>query len=284
MLCQTYGEELEETEAEAFLLNSARSNISHGGRIATRLRQNIFGLILLIISCVMFCLSLWVHLLPVRPTDQQCVRQLNAPCMPHADRIKLQLGMLMLLIAPVYDVFEYEDVQFDNAFWKPSPYKGKPTPELEARWKELWYYGSFDLPDSYLEALNKSSEGHEGDRWARTSSGNLLAGLEVFHNLHCLNLLRQFVHREEYDYSGDPAFHGDAELVLAHVDHCIEALRIRLQCAGDVTPFLHTTGAKGIQPDFDSQHRCPKYDRIIEWAKERQIMVNKPATHEGHGH
>ncbi|TEA19128.1 Cyclochlorotine biosynthesis protein O [Colletotrichum sidae] len=187
-------------------------------------------------------------------------------------------------LAPVHEVFEYEDVQFDNAFWQPSPYKGKPTPELEAKWQELWYYGSFDLPDSYLPALNKSADGVGGDAWARTASGSLLAGLEVFHNLHCLNLVRQYVHRDEYDYSSDPAFHGDAELVRAHVDHCIEALRIRLQCASDVTPFLHTSGSKGNQPDFNSQHRCPKYDRIIDWAKKRQIMVETTGAKGGHGH
>ncbi|TQN63752.1 Cyclochlorotine biosynthesis protein O, partial [Colletotrichum shisoi] len=118
---------------------------------------------------------------------------------------------------PVHDVMEYEAVQFDNAFWKPSPYKGKPTPELEAKWKELWYYGSFDLPSSALPALNKSPNGVGvgGVAWARTASGNLLAGLEVVHNLHCLNLVRHYVHKDDFDYSSDPAFIGDDEIVLA---------------------------------------------------------------------
>lgn len=45
----------------------------------------------------------------------------------------------MRYTAPVQDILEYEDVQFDNAFWKTSPYKGRPTPDLEAKWKDLWY-------------------------------------------------------------------------------------------------------------------------------------------------
>ncbi|KAK1702202.1 uncharacterized protein BDZ83DRAFT_595764 [Colletotrichum acutatum] len=215
------------------------------------------------ISCVFLGLSTWLHLNPAGPSDLECARKLN-------------------VLSPVQDILEYEDVQFDNAFWKTSPYKGRPTPELEAKWKGLWYYGSFDLSDEYLPALNKTSHGTGGDPWARTKPGYLLAGLEVFHNLHCLNLVRQFVHRSEFDYSDDPAFHGGEDLVLAHVDHCIEALRIRLQCSADVTPFLHTNGSRGIQPDFNSQHRCPKYDRIIEWAKQRQIMVDTPKQHAGH--
>ncbi|KAF4781224.1 hypothetical protein HER10_EVM0008872 [Colletotrichum scovillei] len=202
------------------------------------------------ISCIFLGLSTWLHLNPSGPSDLQCVRKLN-------------------VWSPVQDILEYEDVQFDNAFWKTSPYKGRPTPELEAKWKDLWYYGSFDLSDEYLPALNKTSHGNSGDSWARTKPGYLLAGLE-------------FVHRSEYNYSDDPAFHGGEELVLAHVDHCIEALRIRLQCSADVTPFLHINGSRGIQPDFNSQHRCPKYDRIVEWAKQRQIMVDTPKQHAGH--
>ncbi|KZL82193.1 hypothetical protein CI238_09445 [Colletotrichum incanum] len=202
--------------------------------------HNICVLCLFALSCLLLGLSVLVHFHPKSATDQECLRRLN-------------------VASPVHDVFEYEDVQFDNAFWKPSPYKGKPTPDLESKWKDLWYYGSFGLPDTYLAPLNKSANGIEGNAWARTKSGDVLAGLEVFHNLHCLNLIRQYTHRFEYDYSDDPAFHGDEELVLA-----------------DVTPFLHTNGPRGIQPDFDSQHRCPKYDRIIQWAKERQIMVEHP--------
>ncbi|KAK1622337.1 hypothetical protein BDP81DRAFT_360924 [Colletotrichum phormii] len=209
------------------------------------------------VSCLLLGLSTWLHFNPAGPSDLACARKLN-------------------VLSPVQDALEFEDVQFDNGFWKSSPYKGRPTPELEARWKDLWYYGSFDLSDEYLPALNKTPHGVGGDSWARTKPGYLLAGLEVFHNLHCLNLVRQFVHRTDFDYSDDPAFHGGEDLVLAHVDHCIEALRIRLQCSADVTPFLHTNGSRGIQPDFNSQHRCPKYDRIVDWAKERQIMVDTP--------
>ncbi|WQF88134.1 Putative mycotoxin biosynthesis protein UstYa [Colletotrichum destructivum] len=259
-------EEVGEPEAEAFLSKETQKhNVRQNRPLTARSMQNRFATSLFAISCAILGLSVWLHVHPKQPTDQDCVRRLNAP-------------------SPVHDVLEYEDVQFDNAFWKPSPYKGKPTPELEAKWKELWYYGSFDLPSSALPALNKSPNGVGGDAWARTASGNLLAGLEVFHNLHCLNLVRQYVHKDDFDYSNDPAFIGDDEIVLAHVDHCIEALRIRLQCYADVTPFLHTNGSKGTQPDFNTQHRCPKYDRIVEWAKERQIMVEVHGEHEGHGH
>ncbi|OLN87595.1 hypothetical protein CCHL11_10099 [Colletotrichum chlorophyti] len=272
-----------DSESECFLSDDEAAKTTKFRHASGPTVSERLALLFFFLGCTLFGASLWLHLHPKISTDQECARKLSFP-------------------SPVHEVLEYEDVQFDNAFWKPSPYKGKPTPDLEAKWKDLWYYGSFDLPDMYLPALNKSADGIGGNGWARTKSGNLLAGLEVFHNLHCLNLMRQYAHRDEYDYSDDPAFHGSDELVRAHVDHCIEALRIRLMCSAgkpnvqicysfqgidstiDVTPFLHTTGSKGIQPDFDSQHRCPKFDRIIEWAKEKQIMVEKQDPHQAHGH
>ena len=60
------------------------------------------------------------------------------------------------------------------------------------------------------------------------------------------------------------------------MDHCIDALRIRLMCYADVTPFLHElepAAELGATPDFNTQHRCKKYDKIQEWQR----------THLAHG-
>lgn len=51
-----------------------------------------------------------------------------------------------------------------------------------------------------------------------------------------------------------------------HVDHCIESLRISLQCSGDVTPlFVKLGGAAGAKADFNTHHRCRNFDKIEEW-------------------
>ncbi|KAL8296361.1 hypothetical protein RB597_005778 [Gaeumannomyces tritici] len=269
MELQRRGTDQEDVESAAFLAPRKRRTL-HGrppreeehGRHASS-SAKLPGL-LFAASWVVFLAAVWVHRLPL--SDKRCVRQLNVP-------------------SPLHDVIEFEDVQFDNAFHKPSPYKGRPTKELEERWKDLWYYGSFDLPDSALPGLRKPPGGTDGHPWARTASGGLLAGLEVFHNLHCLNLVRQYVHRSEWDYSTDPGFSGTEQQILDHVDHCIEALRIRLMCSADVTPFLHlNTSDKGAQPDFDTQHRCPRYGNIVDWAKQHQIMRNHDSSKQaGHG-
>lgn len=54
------------------------------------------------------------------------------------------------------EVLEFEDVQFDNEFWKPSPYKGRPTPELEKRWHDLWFCELL-CPPACLECTDRLS-------------------------------------------------------------------------------------------------------------------------------
>ena len=41
-------------------------------------------------------------------------------------------------VAPLLDVVEYEDVNFDNDFAHQTKYRGPPTQELEEEWNKLW--------------------------------------------------------------------------------------------------------------------------------------------------
>jgi hypothetical protein len=36
------------------------------------------------------------------------------------------------------EAVEYEWVTFENTFFQESEYRGKPTPELEKSWDDLW--------------------------------------------------------------------------------------------------------------------------------------------------
>ena len=134
--------------------------------------------------------------------------------------------LILIPLAPVFDVVEYEDVQFSNTFYQPSPYRGKPTPELEKSWSDLWKskyiriefmdgtnsevpVGTVDVPLEKLPALNKSIE----HNWFYSTNGGVLAGLEVFHSLHCLDMVRQYTYKDEYDYSNNPTFQDDEEFL-----------------------------------------------------------------------
>lgn len=66
---------------------------------------------------------------------------------------------------------------------------------------------------------------------------------------------------------------GDELKDRLHVDHCIESLRISLQCWGDVTPLLiRLGGSAGAKADFNTHHRCRDFSKIEGWLAENYAV------------
>lgn len=117
------------------------------------------------------------------------------------------------------------------------------------------------FPESKLSALNKTNAGlytHAAPQYG----GGVLGYLHVFHELHCLNLIRQYTYRDSYDYSNVTAFRAPSEIVRGHIDHCIERLRKQLMCTADVTPLVFINDARrptGMKPDFNIKRKCRNF-------------------------
>ncbi|KAK7184349.1 hypothetical protein PSPO01_09726 [Paraphaeosphaeria sporulosa] len=174
-------------------------------------------------------------------TDRQCYEKFN-------------------FTAPAYEGVEYYETDFANAFTQESEYRGRPTSELEDRWAKLWRIGGISVPASNLAALNRSKEGY-----AQTSDGMYGAFLEVHHQIHCLNMIRQYTWLNEFNASFFGLEDGP-KLNRMHVDHCIETLRLALMCRADTTPLLVRLGGEhGTKADFNSHHKCVKWDHFMEW-------------------
>jgi hypothetical protein len=102
----------------------------------------------------------------------------------------------------------------------------------------------------------------------RTGETGYRVGLEVFHQLHCLNLLRMSTYPDYYTKVEWSDTNDKPEKVRAHLDHCIEILRMNLMCLSDVNVFtFHKQPDKeGYWPDYESEHVCRNFDRIKDWA------------------
>ncbi|KAI1118047.1 hypothetical protein F5Y14DRAFT_400928 [Nemania sp. NC0429] len=210
-------------------------------------------------------------------------------------------------------VVEYYDTDFENEFAHKTKYRGPPTPELEAAWDQIWNrklaalshsngiskaintsdnpVGGVEVPLDGPVRLGKATENlvHIHSDEARGYSSML----EVFHQLHCLNLVRQYTWRDYYDEhlrewldAGDN--HKMVDLNVSsdrsvgdrmHVDHCIETLRLQLMCNADLTPMLvlkDDSVAVGSKADFDVHHKCRRWDRLVEW--QRAHTTDKDAS------
>jgi hypothetical protein len=139
----------------------------------------------------------------------------------------------------------------------------------------------------------------------RTGETGYRVGLEVFHQLHCLNLLRMSTYPEYYtklwwsDTNDKPekvrahlgklyplrilplpttpfslTFHGSFLCTkLTSTDHCIEILRMNLMCLSDVNVFTFhpVEGKEGFWPNYESQHVCRNFDKVKKWANENAM-------------
>ncbi|KAJ5909738.1 hypothetical protein N7504_004381 [Penicillium tannophilum] len=163
------------------------------------------------------------------------------------------------------EAIEYEWRHFNTE--SPNIYYGTPNDDLETAWD-----GSTGIHDEKLHLLNKSLEvswKHLPDELG----GGVQAFFEGFHQIHCLDLVRQFSYRDEYDYSDVPAFLKHADTLYDHVDHCLETLRINVMCNADTTPYLIEVmegGEKVVRTD--ALYRCRNFDNMIEWANKNIIL------------
>ncbi|KAI6322301.1 hypothetical protein MCOR29_004806 [Pyricularia oryzae] len=211
-------------------------------------------ILLLMTLCVLVMALIGISLTR-KPTDNQCARQLS-------------------MWSPALEAVEYVTFDFDDAFNSTSKYRGPPTPEVEEAWFNLTYKHAVEIPEDKIAGLNRSEKDHLAHVPADVGTG-YVALLEVFHQLHCLNMIRMFTWWQAGKYPGVPSglyeAPEDAFRNRMHIDHCLESLRIALMCWGDVTPLLvrlDGQGHDGRRADFDTHHKCRNWDKIESWMDE----------------
>ncbi|KAK8090451.1 hypothetical protein PG997_005412 [Apiospora hydei] len=203
-----------------------------------------------LIQCILI-VALSIHaVLGARPSDGRCAVQLS-PYSPY-----LESGDL-----------GFEDYTEQNHLMQPSPYRGHPTPAVEDAWLRLWRLPYIQFPEDKLQALNKTP----AERYAHTKDGGVQGFLNVFHQLHCLNFVRQYTYRDQYDYSNVTTFRAPDALVRGHVDHCVETIRKYLMCNADVTPVVFErdeSNGVGFKSDFNMRRKCRDFGKIQRWTME----------------
>ncbi|MCJ1360351.1 MAG: hypothetical protein MMC33_010356 [Icmadophila ericetorum] len=138
-------------------------------------------------------------------------------------------------------------------------YVGEPSSEVDDAWNELTKERYFLLSEE--EAHN--AWGSEYEEFWNEYWGGYLAGLDVFHTLHCLDHLRQAFYP---DYYPQTILHGKL-----HNVHCIDHIRQMVQCYADATPIpsRYYPGLGQNYIDSDQVHTCRNFAELRAWTSER---------------
>ncbi|KAF9219543.1 hypothetical protein BS17DRAFT_716965 [Gyrodon lividus] len=175
-----------------------------------------------------------------------------------------------LRAAPANYVVEWVSKRFNDIF-DVSIYNGPPSPVVDAAWEALYTRGIMQLPKSEADQLPNKTAPIPGDE------DNYIFTFDVFHQLHCLNNLRQALHPEYYDdaYYASKGLHNPRKVhhieglkAFDHMGHCIDSLRESLICSADTTPIVWAWDEqrKRTLPRLDVVHVCRDYGEVQEWA------------------
>ncbi|KAE8441798.1 hypothetical protein EG329_004311 [Mollisiaceae sp. DMI_Dod_QoI] len=190
-------------------------------------------------------------------------RDLGAMCINHANLhfpISQDLGL------------HYHDLDFDAKLTRGNIYRENASVEVDKAWDEL---GLFFKPMIVSEDVGVRSGIPPGNaKLPLKNGGGFIAMVQVFHQLHCLNLLRKaaWFNYDYYSNIGEHEFANSPEVLQMHVGHCFDFLRQQLMCTADVglVSFVWVEGQPGPVADFSTKHRCKDFEAIKQWTKEKQ--------------
>ncbi|KAJ6031699.1 hypothetical protein N7540_002431 [Penicillium herquei] len=147
-------------------------------------------------------------------------------------------------------------------------YTGEPSDELDARWKDLFRVDGVDLRGTEADTIRAHTFTKPGG-WS-------IVGIDVFHQLHCLDMIRQGLRRDYYtiEHDEEPAY---TTHISESTDHCLDYLRQAVMCNVDVTPIFVSWDDKKAQPlaDFEMEHTCRNFWKVRDWARERSDHKHK---------
>ncbi|KAJ6523043.1 hypothetical protein B0H19DRAFT_1277125 [Mycena capillaripes] len=164
--------------------------------------------------------------------------------------------LLHLAIAPAQDIIEYKTVKFHRGLGDDVPlFEGPPSAEGDQAWEELYAYAASQIPKSeVLKMTNKTLP-------ILPDQGSYVIALDVFHQLHCLDMIRQ-----QLELPGGGNY---TRLTMPHLRHCVGAIRQALMCYADTTPVVWQWSIELMQAEQrdDLLHTCRDFDKIQGWAK-----------------
>ncbi|KMU88324.1 hypothetical protein CIHG_06122 [Coccidioides immitis H538.4] len=163
-------------------------------------------------------------------------------------------GLPDAVYSPAQAVKEFQAVRFDGRVDTRNIYKGAPSSRLDDAWRELYDgMSAFNIEPFLVTA-------QELKRIQKTSVEDKI---------------RQHVHNDHYQRTDE----GKSVSVIGHVDHCIDIVRQALMCQADTTliTFNDDGALAPVKPDFEATHACQNFDKVHDWAREREFNMTEEA-------
>ena len=98
-----------------------------------------------------------------------------------------------------------------------------------------------------------------------------IVGLDVFHQLHCVNLFRKLVYPSVFP---EIQVGGGDEDALDHLEHCYDQLRQSIICHSDLATIYWEWMPERNRAYGNTRttHTCRNFEKVKQWALENQMV------------
>ncbi|KXT01278.1 hypothetical protein AC578_7071 [Pseudocercospora eumusae] len=145
----------------------------------------------------------------------------------------------LAFVNPIQPSANRERLEIWRDFSTPD-YGGPPSPEVDSAWAELLKKVTFNI--SLTDEVAKPALGNTYE-----FEGSVTIGIEVYHALHCLDILRVMLYPDYY--KDNPILNEPLDETQLHRSHCLDYLRQYVQCNVDLTPMYW--------------YKVPNYDKLL---------------------
>ncbi|KAK0721103.1 hypothetical protein B0H67DRAFT_644266 [Lasiosphaeris hirsuta] len=157
----------------------------------------------------------------------------------------------------------YRWTQSTSTLFSQSQYVARPSPEVDALWKDLGAeIDDILIPAHYGKAIDVSPE----HAFVEFEPGN--PSFVVTSSRKSL-----FYNADYYKDLGVKEFRNHGKTLQMHIDHCLDMLRERLTCTADagILPSFYTI-YNTTTPDFKRDHHCRDYQSLQAWGKAAKAL------------
>ncbi|PGG99373.1 hypothetical protein AJ80_09369 [Polytolypa hystricis UAMH7299] len=263
----------DENDSEKRLLSSSefdyQPNASYRHREPRWFMGSSVWIILLVLNLTLFCMSVAFFASPFS-------RAIFRKSLSDQD-----LWKETSFYSPILDRYEMKKVAriTNGSLYDTYPPSILRVPKGEEADKE-WYRigtGVFPIIISSKEVINLGKDPATAVKVPEEygfGSDAYIAQTDVFHHLHCLDMLRKKI---SYDHYYRPKFgdHPDAQHE-AHISHCIDLLAQAIKCSSstDMITFNWVEGWDQPFPDFRNQKTCREFEGLLEWVNKNSLPVD----------
>ncbi|KAF2139772.1 uncharacterized protein K452DRAFT_352505 [Aplosporella prunicola CBS 121167] len=176
-----------------------------------------------------------------------------------------------LPFSPAIEALEFEEHKFslEDRIQERGSFSGKPSPQLDQAWHDLLNYENIKLEPEVMKHYEREDIGV-----ALPEGGGYIGTLNVYHELHCLKRLHQYMYQEYYWPDLDA---NQLEMNRLHNEHCIDFLRQSAMCHGDIGLITFEWKESSRIPVANATtHQCVNWDKLDRWTRARSVDMMRP--------